>query len=64
MMTEPAVSEILVPRTDGGAGVQVAIVLVAMVVVAVLVRRERALVTLTVGVGSVLLGLLGMRALH
>lgn len=57
-------NEILLPRTDAGAGVQVIAVVVALIVVAVLVRRERALVTLVVGVGFVVLGLIGMRALH
>jgi hypothetical protein len=32
--------------------------------VAVLVRRERSLVTLTVGVGLVVVGLMGVRGLH
>lgn len=57
-------NEILLPRTDAGAGAQVIAVVVALIVVAVLVRRERALVTLVVGVGFVVLGLIGMRALH
>jgi hypothetical protein len=57
-------NEILLPRTDAGAGAQVIFVVVAMIMAGVLVRRERALVTLVVGVGLVVLGLMGMRALH
>lgn len=57
-------NEILLPRTDAGAGAQVFAVVVAMIIVGGLVHRERALVTLVVGVGFVVLGLMGMRALH
>lgn len=57
-------SELLLPRTDAGVLAQVIGVIAVTLVVAVLVRRERALVTLSVGAGMVLLGLMGMRALH
>ena len=40
----------------------IVVALTALGVVAV--RRERALVTLVMGVGMVVLGLMGMRALH
>ena len=59
-----AVGEILLPRTDAGAGLQALIVIALTAVAAVAVRRERSLVTLVIGVGMVVLGLIGMRALH
>jgi len=59
-----AVGEILLPRTDAGAFVQVLVVIALTAVAAVAVRRERSLVTLVIGVGMVVLGLIGMRALH
>ena len=59
-----AVNELLLPRTDAGAGVQVIAVVLLATVVAVSVRQERSLVLLTFGVAAVVLGLMGMRALH
>jgi hypothetical protein len=59
-----ATSELLLPRTDAGVLAQVIGVIAVTLVVAVLVRRERSLVTFTIGTGMVLLGLMGMRALH
>jgi len=59
-----AANEILLPRTDAGAGAQVIAVVLLTVVVATLVRRERSLVMLSIGVGMVVLGFIGMRALH
>ena len=63
-MSPRAIGEILLPRTDAGAGVQVLVVIALTAVAAVLVRRERSLVTLVIGVGMVVLGFIGMRALH
>jgi hypothetical protein len=59
-----ATSELLLPRTDAGVLAQVIGVTAVTVVLAILVRRERSLVMLTMGAGMVLLGLMGMRALH
>jgi hypothetical protein len=59
-----AVNELLLPRTDAGAGVQVIAVVLLATVVAVSVRQERSLVLLTFGIATVVLGLMGMRALH
>ena len=56
--------EVLLPRTDAGVLVQVFSVLVLMAVSIVLVRRERSLVTLALGVGIFVLGLMGVRARH
>lgn len=64
MTPSPATGDLVLPRTDAGVVAQVIIVVVLMVAVGVLVRRESSLVTLTVGVGLVLLGLMGVRALH
>jgi hypothetical protein len=58
------VRDLLLPRTDAGAATQVAAVLGAAGVLTVVVRRERSLVLLTLGVASVVLGLMGVRALH
>lgn len=59
-----AIGDILLPRTDAAAGVQVLVVVALTALGVVAVRRERALVTLVIGVGMVVLGLMGMRALH
>ncbi len=57
-------SDLLLPRTGAGAAAQLIAVVVFTVVGVVLVRRERALVLLVVGVGTVLAGLMGVRTLH
>jgi hypothetical protein len=54
----------VLPRTDAGVAFQVVLVVALMLVTVVLVRRERSLVTFSVGVGLVVLGLMGVRALH
>lgn len=59
-----AIGDILLPRTDAAVGVQVLVVVALTALGVVAVRRERALVTLVIGVGMVVLGLMGMRALH
>lgn len=59
-----AIADIVLPRTDAGAGMQVIVVILLTAIVAIAARRERALVTLAIGVGMVVLGLMGMRALH
>lgn len=56
--------DILLPATDRAALVQVIVVLVAMTVATTLARRERALVLLSIGFFTVVLGLMGMRTLH
>ena len=56
--------DILLPPTDRDVLVQLIVVLATMAVVTTLVRRERALVLLSVGFFFVVLGLMGMRALH
>ena len=56
--------DVLLPRTDSGVAAQIVTVIVVVTVFAVLVRSERALVTLTVGLGLVVLGLVGVRGLH
>ena len=57
-------NEILLPRTDTGALVQVFVVALLTFVGVWLARRERALVLLVIGVGTVLVGLMGLRTLH
>jgi hypothetical protein len=58
------IRDLLFPATDAGVLAQVIGVLVTTVVVLVLVRRERSLVTLTIGIALVVLGFFGFRALH
>lgn len=56
--------DVLLPHTDAGALAQVIGVLAMAALLTAMVRRERSLVLLTLGVSSVLLGLMGVRALH
>lgn len=56
--------EILLPRTDAGVLAQLVTLAVAVLIVSLLMRRERELLLLTWGVGLVLLGGMGLRALH
>lgn len=64
MTSQLAVSELLLPRTDAGAGMQALIVIVLTITMMLLVRREHSLVLLTLGVGMVVLGAMGLRTLH
>jgi hypothetical protein len=56
--------ELFFPRTDDGVLLQLVLVMFVVSTVVVLVRRERSLMTLTVGVGLVVVGLMGLRAVH
>jgi len=58
------VDDVLFPSTDAGVVGQVLGVLAVTVAVVWVVHRERALVTLVIGVSLVLLGLFGLRGLH
>lgn len=58
------VHDILLPRTDAGVAVQVAIVLVVFAVSLWRTRADRDLRLFTVGVGTFVLGLMMMRAAH
>ena len=64
MTPSVAIGEIPLPRTDAGAGMQVLLVITITAVAAIALRRERSLVTLVFGVGMVMLGFIGIRALH
>ena len=56
--------DFLLPTTDRAVALQLgAVVLVALVAVW-LVRRERALVELVIGLAFVVVGMMGLRALH
>lgn len=59
-----AANELLLPRTDAGVGAQILVTIALTVAIVVLVRRERSLVLVTVGAATVVLGLMGLRALH
>ncbi|GIU89785.1 MAG: hypothetical protein KatS3mg010_0884 [Acidimicrobiia bacterium] len=56
--------DLLIPRTDTGVATQVATVLLTAGALVILLRRERPLVLPTLGVASMLLGLMGLRTLH
>ena len=56
--------DFLLPRTDRGVAVQLAIVLTGYAVGLVLLRRQRDWLLLLTGVAILLLGLFGVRALH
>jgi len=58
------VDDVVFPATDAGVVGQVLGVLAVTIALVWLVRRERALVTLVVGVSLVLLGFFGLRGLH
>jgi len=58
------VDDVLFPATDAGAVGQLLGVLAVTIAVLWLVRRERALVTLVIGISMVLLGFFGIRSLH
>ena len=60
----PLVDDVVFPATDAGVVGQVLGVLAVTIALVWLVRRERALVTLVVGVSLVLLGFFGLRGLH
>ena len=58
------VRDILLPGSDRVALVQVLVVLLITVAATYLVRRERALMTFTIGLGMTTLGLMALRTLH
>ena len=63
-MIAGTVRDILLPRSDRAALIQVLIVLAIIIVATYLARRERALMTLTIGLGMTILGLMAVRTLH
>ena len=63
-MSSTPIRDVLLPSSDRVALLQVLAMLAVTVIAAVLVRRERSLVLLVVGVGTVLLGLMATRTLH
>ena len=56
--------DILLPGSDRVALVQVLVVLAITVVATYLARRERALMTFTIGFGMTTLGVMALRTLH
>ena len=57
-------SDLWAPRTDAGVAVQVLVTILIVVVLAWVLRRERSLVLLVVGIGTVVLAWYGVRGLH
>ena len=64
MSSDTPIRDVLLPHSDRTALIQVVVVVAATVGAVALVRRERALVLLVIGLGTVLLGLMGLRTLH
>jgi tetrahydromethanopterin S-methyltransferase subunit C len=58
------VRDVLLPATDRMVAIQLVAVLTAAVVAMWVTRRERAAVELVAGITLVLVGLMGVRALH
>ena len=56
--------DILLPGSDRVALIQVLVMLAITIVATYLVRRERALMTFTIGLGMTILGLMALRTLH
>lgn len=58
------IRDILLPRSDRAALIQVVVVVCIIAAAVYFMRRERSLVLLSLGVGLTLLGLMAMRTLH
>jgi hypothetical protein len=58
------IRDILLPDSDRTALIQVIVIFTATMVATFFVRRERALALLALGIGSVILGIMGLRTLH
>ena len=58
------IADIVLPASQRTALIQVIVVLAATIAVTYLVRRERSLVLLVVGIGTVLLALMSLRTAH
>lgn len=56
--------EILLPRTDAGVLAQLVALAAVVLVASLLLRRRRELLLFIWGIGLVLLGGMGLRALH
>ena len=63
-MTASLWLDIVLPRTDAGVLAQLIGLAVVVLIASLVVRHERALLLLTWGFGLVLLGGMGVRALH
>lgn len=64
LVDAPAVSELWTPETDRGVLIQLIATLALFGSLIWLVRRERALVLLVAGVGTMVLAWYGLRTLH
>ncbi|MDZ7679635.1 MAG: hypothetical protein U5K29_13925 [Acidimicrobiales bacterium] len=56
--------EILLPRTDAGVLAQLVALAAVVLAVSVLLRHQRELLLLTWGIGLMVLGGMGLRAIH
>ena len=64
MTVRASLLELLLPRTDAGAGIQVAVALALFSAATVAVRHNRDLLRLVVGPGAVTVAWFGLRTLH
>jgi hypothetical protein len=62
--SDTPIRDILLPSSDKTALIQVIVIFAATLLATYLVRREKALVLLVLGIGSVILGIMGLRTLH
>ena len=56
--------EVLLPRTDAGAGIQLVVALVLFSTATVAVRHNRDLLWLVAGLGTLTFAWFGLRSLH
>ena len=59
-----SLGELWSPRTDGGVFVQVIATIVLIIALSWVARREKAVVQLIVGVGTIVLAWYGVRSIH
>ena len=62
--SDTPIRDILLPRSDRTALIQVIVVFSVWIVAIWLARRERAVMQLVIGLGMVVLALMAMRTLH
>ncbi|MDP9019195.1 MAG: hypothetical protein M3N25_00050 [Actinomycetota bacterium] len=64
MIAEGSLLELLLPRTDAGAGIQVVVAVALFSAAAVAVRHNRDLLWLVVGLGTMTFAWFALRTLH
>lgn len=64
MTVSSSLLDVLLPRTDAGAGIQVIVAVALFCAAAVAVRRHRELLWFVAGLGTVTFAWFGLRTLH